>query len=166
MAEPWQEQDPLLSPRHAVATAIQDLVAARLGRGFVPLGLLFLWGLAQLARGGDGPEALVLSLGSLAAAATMLAYGLRVVQRAFGRSERFWMSIAMWGSLVPFAFALYVLGWRGLRELATGGDLMGSLVGIVFAALGSWVLRCWMKVVEVERLARIMTEDLEGRGSS
>lgn len=161
MPEPWQDQQAPLAPRQAVATAIQDLVAARLGRGFVPLALLFLWGVIQLVTGIDGSEGFVLSVGALAAGGAMLAYGLRVVQRAFGRAERIWMSAAMWASVVPFAFALYVLGWRGLRLLATGGGPTGFLGGIVFAAMGSWVLRCWMKVVEVERLARIMTLDLD-----
>ncbi len=76
------------------------------------------------------------------------------------------MSLAMWGSLVPFAFSLYVLGWLGLRTLATGGGVAGWLAGIVFAAMGIWVLRSWMRVVEVERLARIMTLDLDEGSSS
>jgi hypothetical protein len=37
-------------------------------------------------------------------------------------------------------------------------------VGLAFAGLGGWVLRGWMRVVEVERLARIMTLDLNEGG--
>jgi hypothetical protein len=36
--------------------------------------------------------------------------------------------------------------------------------GILFAVLGTWVLRSWMRVVEVEALARVMTFDLDERG--
>lgn len=148
------------SPRQVVATAVQDLVATRLGRGFLPLAILFVIGVGEqvLADGFGSP---VLAAGSLAAAATMLAYGLRISQRAFARPHRAWMSCAMAGSLVPFAFSLYVLGWRGLRQLALGGGAAGFGVGIAFAWLGTWAMRSWMKVVEVERLAKVMTTGLE-----
>jgi len=147
--------------RQVVATAVQDLVAKRLGRGFVPLVVLFLVGVMQrLFASGGG--ALWLSGGALATAAAMLAYGLRISQRAFGQPHRVWMSLAMLGSLVPPVFGLYVLGWLGLRRMATGGGFAAIGVGIAFAAVGSWVMRSWMKVVEVERLAQVMTMDLEG----
>jgi hypothetical protein len=147
--------------RRVVATAVQDLVAKRLGRGFVPLGVLFIVGVAQrLAASGGG--ALWLSAGALATAGAMLAYGLRISQRAFGKPHTAWMSLAMLGSLVPLVFGLYVLGWLGLRRMATGEGLTAIGVGIAFAAMGSWVMRSWMKVVEVERLAQVMTMDLEG----
>jgi hypothetical protein len=68
----------------------------------------------------------------------------------------------MLGSLVPLVFGLYVLGWLGLRRMATGEGLTAIGVGIAFAAMGSWVMRSWMKVVEVERLAQVMTMDLDG----
>lgn len=143
-----------------VATAVQNLVAARLGRGFIPLAILFVVGVGEqvLAEGFGSP---VLAVGALAAAGTMLAYGLRISQHAFDRPHRAWMSWAMAGSLVPFLFALYVLGWRGLRQLAQGGGLAGFGVGIAFAWLGTWAMRSWMKVVEVERLAKVMTTGLE-----
>ena len=147
--------------RRVVATAVQDLVAKRLGRGFVPLGVLFVVGVAQrLVASGGG--ALWLSLGALATGAAMLAYGLRISQRAFGHPHRLWMSLAMLGSLVPLAFGLYVLGWLGLRRMATGEGPGAIGIGIAFAGMGTWVMRAWMKVVEVERLAQVMTMDLEG----
>jgi len=143
--------------RRVVATAVQDLVAKRLGRGFVP----FVVGVVQrLVTSGDG--ALWLSAGALATTVAMLGYGLRISQRAFGRPHRAWMSLAMLGSLVPLVFGLYVLGWLGLRRMATGEGLTAIGFGIAFAAMGSWVMRAWMKVVEVERLAQVMTMDLEG----
>ena len=146
------------SPRHVVASAVQDLVAKRLGRGFVPLAVLFLIGVAE-PFAGVGPGVPLMSLGALAAGVTKLAYGLRISQRAFAHPHRAWMSWAMLGSLVPPLFALYVLGWRGLRQLATGNGVGGLGAGLVFAALGTWAMRSWMKVVEVERLAQFMTTD-------
>jgi hypothetical protein len=148
------------SPRQVVATAVQDLVASRLGRGFLPLAVLFAVGVAEQLTVGLGIPAL--SVGALAAGGTMLAYGLRISQRAFGRPQRAWMSWAMFGSLVPPLFALYVLGWRGLRQLAVGDGLPAQGAGIAFAALGTWAMRSWMRVVEVERLAQVMTMDTDG----
>jgi hypothetical protein len=135
-------------------------VAARLGRGFLPLAVLFVVGFVE-QLGGDGLGVPGLSVGALGAAGAMLAYGLRISQRTFARPKRAWMSWATVGSLVPPLFALYVLAWRGLRQLATGG-LNGLAVGIAFAVLGTWAMRTWMKVVEVERLAQVMTMDMEG----
>ena len=152
-----EEADALL----VVATAVQDLVAARLGRSFVPLAVLFVVGIVERFASSDG-EALVLCSGAVGAACAMLAYGLRTAQRAFARPPRAWMAWVTVGSLVPPAFALYVLAWRGLRQLATGGDASGFGVGIAFAVLGTWVMRTWMRVVEVERLAQVMTMDIEG----
>jgi hypothetical protein len=94
----------------------------------------------------------------------MLAQGQRVVEEAFGRPPRPWMRVARWGTGAPLVYGLYVLGWRGLRQLAQGDGLAGLALGIVFAFLGTWVLRSWTRVVEVERLARLMTFGLEERG--
>jgi len=63
-------------PPRAVASAIQRVVATRLGRGFLPAGVLFVVGVAELvaaslARGLGGPvpaDALLLSAGALATA--------------------------------------------------------------------------------------------------
>jgi hypothetical protein len=147
--------------RQVVATAVQGLVAARLARGFGPLALLFVVGLVEYFAV-SGPGTLALPLGAVGAASAMLAYGLRISQKAFARPHRAWMSAAMLGSLVPPLFALYVLGWRGLRQLAAGGGPSGMGVGIAFAVMGTWAMRSWMKVVEVERLAQVMTLDMKG----
>lgn len=135
-------------------------MAARLGRGFIPLAIAFVVGVIRLLVSAE--SGLALPLGALAAGSAMLAYGMRVSQRAFGRPHRRWMSAAMLGSLVPPLFALYVLGWLGLRGLATGEGAGAWGAGIGFAFLGSWTMRSWMKVVEVERLAQVMTVDLQG----
>jgi hypothetical protein len=154
-----------VAPRQAVASAIQDLVAARLARSFVPAGLLFLAGLAELGvRGPADGAALLLSAGAAVSAGAMLAHGLCVVQNAFGRRPRLWMTVARWGSFTPLLYGLYVLGWRGLRELAMGEGLARWGLGISFAFLGTWVLRSWTRVVEVEQLARLMTFDLDKTG--
>ena len=165
MPTPWSEEGRPLAPRQAVAGAIQDLAAARLGRGFLPMGVLLLVGLVELGTRGPGDgSALLLASGALASAGAMLAHGLRVVQESFGRPPRLWMTLARWVTMLPLLFGLYVLGWRGLRQLAVGEGLASLALGIVFAVMGSWVLRAWMRVVEVEQLARLMTFGLEDGG--
>ena len=148
------------NPREAVNAAIQNLVASRLGRGFVPLGLLFAWGVGAMFFGGG----VALPGGAVAAAAAMLAYGLRIVQRAFGRPKRPWMSLALAFSVVPPLYSIYVLGWLGLRGFTMGFGLSTILSATLSTALGVWALRSWMKVVEIERLAQIMTMNLDGEG--
>ena len=149
-------------PRAAVNAAIQNLMASRLGRGFVPLALLFAWGVGSTFFGGD----LVLPVGALASSAAMLAYGLRIVQRAFGRPDRFWMSLATAGSVIPPVFAVYVLGWLGLRGFTDGVAASTLVPATLSTVLGVWALRSWMKVVEIERLAQIMTMNLDGDGGA
>lgn len=144
------------APDQVVGRAIQDLTAKRLGRAFLPLGVLTLAGLARLLVGGPGrPEPWVLLLGGPASAAAMLAYGVRGVQRAFGRPRRGWMRLAAVGGLVPPAFGLYVLGWLGLREMARGGAA-ALAIGALLAALALWTLGGWLRLLEVQRLADTM----------
>lgn len=94
----------------------------------------------------------------------MLAYGLRIVQRAFGRPDRPWMVMASVCSVIPPVFSVYVLGWLGLRGFTMGFALSTFASATLSTALGVWSLRSWMKVVEIERLARIMTMNLDGEG--
>ncbi len=153
------------APQQLIGKAIQDLVAARLGRGFLPLVILGLGGVAQLVTGPiAGLDGLRLVIGAAAAGGTMLAYGLRIVQKAFGRVDKLWMSGALLGSLVPPLFALYVFGWLGLRGLVRGGGGSGIILAILFIAMGVWVLRSWMSVVEMERLAREMALNMDQEG--
>lgn len=149
-------------PRVAINAAIQNLVASRLGRGFVPLGLLFAWGVVSFLSGGG----LGVALGALASTAAMLAYGLRIVQRAYGRPDRPWMALASAASVIPPVFAVYVLGWLGLRGMTAGLAWSTTGPAILGTLLGVWALRGWMKVVEIERLARIMTMNLDGEGGA
>lgn len=145
------------NPQEAVGQAIQRLTAARLGRGFVPLALVAVAGLAEVAVAGFGSRGgWFLLLGALGTGAAMLAFGLRNVQLAFGRPPRKWMRMAVLGSVIPPVFSLYVLAWRGLREVALGEGTAIRLLGVILTALGLWALRSWMKVVDVQKLAKAM----------
>ena len=136
---------------------IQDLMAGRLGRGFVPLGVLSVVGLLELLSidfiAGDG---LVLGLGAIAAGVAMLSCGLRVSQLAFGRAKRPWMSAAMLFSLIPPGFAVYVLAWRGLRLFVVGTGVSGLATAGFFTVAGAWTMYSWTKVAELERLSLAM----------
>lgn len=143
-----------VDPRAVVQNAVQNLMAARLGRAFVPLGVAFLIHFGRLVF--RVPGSTWAALGAVAAGLATLAYGLRVVQRALERPERLWMSFAMATSVIPPAFALYLLGWEGFRRLSPGAGGLTLVVAILHVGLGVWVLRTWMKVVEIERLARVM----------
>jgi hypothetical protein len=158
MPDPSQPSRPAPDATKVVGNAIQDLTAARLGRGLMPLGVLAVAGGVQLATVGPaGPDGLALVGGASMSAAAMIAYGQRVVQLAFGRPARWWMTLAAVGSLIPPAFGVYVLGWRGLRTFALGGGWVDASLAILHGALGVWVLRSWLGVMQVERLARTMT---------
>lgn len=147
-------------PRAAVLGAIQKLMAARLGRGFIPLALLFACGAVGMF-GGPGPG-FPLALGAVLCSAEMLAYGMRIVQRAIEAPERVWWHLAFVASVLPPAFAAYVLAWLGLRGIAVTPFGLGTAAAIGFFLLGVWVLRSWIRIVEIERLARIMTMNLDG----
>ncbi|MGB0542360.1 MAG: hypothetical protein ACPGPI_01490 [Longimicrobiales bacterium] len=147
-----------MDPREAVNSAIQNLVASRLGRGFIPLGLLFVWGSVAMFRGGE----LLVPAGAVLSGATMLCYGLRIVQQAFGRPERSWMVLASVGGVIPPIFSLYVFGWLGLRGFTLGPAASTMLSATLNTVLGVRTLRSWMRVVEIEELARIMTGNLDG----
>jgi hypothetical protein len=150
--EPGQVTGPVVGP------AIQRLAAARLGRGFVPLAILLLTGLSEMIGGRrPGAGALLLTVGALASAGAMLAYGLGAVQRAFGLPRKSWWPLATAGGLVPLAFGLYVLGWRGLRLIARWDGVPHVAVGAAFAALGLWTLIAWQRLAELETLATAMT---------
>ena len=136
---------------------IQDLMAGRLGRGFVPLGVLSVVGLLELLSidfiAGDG---LVLVLGAIAAGVAMLSCGLRVSQLAFGPAKRPWMSAAMLFSLIPPGFAVYVLAWRGLRLFVVGTGVSGLATAGFFTVAGAWTMYSWTILAELERLSLAM----------
>ena len=136
-----------------VGQAIQKLAAKRLGRAFVPLALLFLGGLGRMLATREG---FILAAGAPLSAGAMLAYGLRVVARAFGKPSRPWMTLALAGGVVPPAYGLWVLGWEGLRTLASGGGFRTVIAGLLLSLLGAWVLRAWVRILELSRLAEVM----------
>jgi len=140
--------------------AVQNLVAARLGRALLPLGILFAWGTIAVVGQAHGRVA----VGAVVAAAAMLAYGMRIVQETLGRTHRSWMTLAMASSVVPPVYALFILGWQGFRMLATASTSTTVVSAILYIVLGVWVLRSWMRVVEVERLARSVVANLESPG--
>jgi hypothetical protein len=142
-----------------VGAAVQDMAATRLGRAFLPLGLAFLVGLVRMFTGNDG---FTLALGAPLSAGAMLAYGLRVVQRAFGKPARPWMVLAVVGGLLPPAFGIYLLGWEGLRVVAEGGGPAAVVAGLFLAGLGVWILRGWIQLLELHRLAETMMMGLPG----
>lgn len=147
---------PAPAPAQVVGPVIQDLAAARLGRAFVPLVLLVLFGLGGILRGG-GAEAFLLAVGGPVSAGAMLAFGMRVAHAAFGRPRRPWMAWAAVAGVLPPTYGIWVLAWLGLRRLAAGGGAPNLLVGLVLASLGFWVLRSWLRIVELQRLAEAMT---------
>lgn len=139
-----------------VGRAIQDLAAARLGRAFVPLALVFLVGLGEMLRGGRGWD---LALTAPLAAGAMLAHGLRAVQQAFGRPPRWWTVLTPVAGILPLGLGLYVLGWRGLRTLAASSGLTTLFAGVFFTLVGLWLLRAWTRLLELGTLADTMVAD-------
>jgi len=167
MPAPSHGQDPPVAPEQAVGKAIQTLMATRLGRGFMPLSVLAVAGLLEQVwpdfTGGGG---LALVLGAVAAGAAKLSFGVRVSQLAFARPERRWMAVAMFFSLIPPGFALYVLAWRGLRFFVVGSGISGFVTAIFFTLMGVWAMHAWMRVAELERLSRAMASGAEGGAGS
>ncbi len=164
MTDPTLDPDVPAVHRQVVGRAVQDLTAARLARGFIPLALLCVAGVLEWLRGAGAERTLVLVLGGPAAGAAMLAYGLKGVQTALGRPARPWMALAVLGGVVPLVFGIYVLGWLGLRGIALGGGPATVGVSVGFVLLGMWVLRSWWKLVEVQGLVRVMSMPLPGEG--
>ena len=158
--------EPSPAPSQVVGRAIQDLTAARLGRGFLPLGVLAAVGAVQLALGEERGRGAALLTGALASAPAMLAYGLRGVQLAFGRPHQPWMFLAGAGGLIPLSLGVYTLGWLGLRSAVpwSGFSAAGVASGVLFSLLGIWVLRAWWRLIEVQGLARVMALPAEGEG--
>ena len=151
------------TPEQVVGGAIQDMAAKRLGKGFMPLGCAFAVGLAQLFTHGPGSaEAIGLAAGAPLAAGAMLAHGLRIVQAAFLKPHRPWMTLASLGTVIPPLFGVYLFGWRGLREIASGAGADSAVLGVLFTALGIWALVTWMKLNELIGLTRVMVGGMGG----
>jgi len=135
-----------------------------MGRAYVPLGVLVVVEVVRFAAGAAGAAGL--ALGALVAGLATLAYGMRTVHRALGRPRAAWMTVAAAGSVVPPAYGLWVLGWAGLRALTEGAAAGPLLTAILHAGVGVWVLRTWLGVLEIERLAQIMLLNPNDDGGS
>lgn len=158
VSDTWRPPESPPVPGQIVGPAIQRLAAVRLGRAFLPLAALLLVGLSQMiGRRVSGWGPFLLAAGAPVSAGAMLAYGLGVVQRAFGQPHKAWWGLATAGGLVPLGFGVYVLGWRGLRLIAHWDGVWSVLTGVSFAILGFWTLRSWQKLSELETLATVMT---------
>lgn len=153
---PTPTTEPSREPHQIVGEAIQNLAAKRLGRGFLPLGALLLLGLGTLVTTG-GRAAFALAVGAPVSAGAMLAFAQRVVRRAFGHPWERWMAWAAVAGLTPLGYGLWVMAWLGLRGLARAGGITDVLMAVVCAGLGVWTLRSWMRIVELQRLAEVMS---------
>ncbi|MBT8489054.1 MAG: hypothetical protein KJO65_09560 [Gemmatimonadetes bacterium] len=147
-----------------VRTAIQDLVAQRLGRGFVPLVGLFSAGLLGLFS--SRPAAVPVAVGAVASAACMLAYGLAIVDSTSGRLAGVRGILVLGCSAVPPLYGVFIVGWPGLRGFAAGDGVIEVTVATLYVLLGVWVLRSWLRVAEVRRLARAMVSPHDVPGDS
>ena len=146
--------------RRVVGSGVQTLAARRLGRGFVPLAVLFALGLVGVMRqGGGGSDHRLVAVGAVATAGAMLFQGLAAVRRALGRAGRAEALLTPLCVLIAYAFAFYVLAFEGLRPLARPlGDapavtLLGAGLYSLLSGRLLWVL--W-RLSEVQSLARIM----------
>jgi hypothetical protein len=137
-------------------------MAARLARAFIPLGIVFVVGLLRVVF---TPHAgMVVPAGAVLTVVATLGYGLRVVQKALSRPPRAWMTVAVFAGLITPLYGLYLVGWEGLRLLSPSSPTQLA-VATLHLGLGVWVLRSWMKVVEIERLARIMLMNPQDGGT-
>jgi hypothetical protein len=159
MSEMHHEVDPVRAAGEVVGRAIENLAAARLARAFIPLAAVSLAGIAQALSGLRVEEGLALALAAPLAAGASLAYALRVVQKALGRKHRPWMTLAVVASVVPPGLAVYVIGWRGLREVAAWSGPSALLAAVGFVGLGVWTLRTWLRILELQSLSRAMGLD-------
>ena len=159
------EGDSGRNPDLVISGAIHNLVAARLGRAFVPLAGLFAAGMVRLL--GGAPGGLWMAVGAVASAGAMLWYGLAIVRAPSGRGSVAGRLAGAVCTVVPSLFGIYVLGWAGLRGLAaaTGGGSVAA--AILYVALGVWVLTSWLRLTEVRRLAQVMipSHDLSGEST-
>lgn len=161
----------MTDPRGVVAGAVQTLAARRLGRAFVPLGLLAAAGVAGgLAGVWTSPVAGLLTVGAAAAAGALLVTGQRAVRRAFARAESGSWRWAPLARVVPWGWAVWVVAVPGVGAAldARARGAVGSLaLCAATALLAVRVLVDAHRVGELERLAATMVvpaPDEEARG--
>ncbi len=142
-----------------VARAVQRLAAARIGRALPPLVLLAVYGLVQSIRlGFTSSDHLVVLLGALASAGSMVVYGAEAVKRVMETRNPL-AGLSYLGSFVPYLFGGYLVVTRGLQLVRTPGqlDTGGRLVAVALMLVGVLCIRAQWKLTEVHLLAREMT---------
>lgn len=151
-------------PAGVVAAAIRTLAANQLRRGGPPLGLLLVYGVAgMIVHGLGAADYLVLAVGAVLSAAALVGMAVRALLRARGRRGRAWLGLVHVAGLLPIAYGVYLLFYRGLRAFASlPAEWLPVVEALAFVALGLWVLRVTWKLAEVERLAGEMAGLEEG----
>lgn len=143
--------------RDAVAHVVRDMAAARLGRSAYPLVLLMAVGVADavLSPASPGPG-ILLAGGALLAGAGLLIYGNGAVDRVRKGSGSPLILVA---GLVPLAYALAVLTFRGLRPLveALAGAAGTPLLPGTVVVLSAWLLGNLYRLMELHRAAGTMS---------
>ena len=141
-----------------VASAIEGLVAVRLGRALPPLAVVAAYGLIQSMRFGVGSaDYLLVFVGALVSAGSMLAYGTEAVKRVMEKRST-WAGLISVGSFVPYLFGGYLIVTRGQQLVRTAGGLGAGGLAVTLAVilLAILCIRAQWKLAEVHRLAREM----------
>ncbi len=141
-----------------VAAAVERLAVARLGRALPPLAVLAAYGLIQSMRFGLGSaDYLLVFVGALGSAGSMLAYGTEAVKRVMEKRSR-WAGLISVGSFVPYLFGGYLIVTRGQQLVRTAGELGagGLAVTLALILLAVLCIRAQWKLTEVHLLAREM----------
>ena len=141
-----------------VAAAVERLTVARIGRALPPLAVLAAYGLIQSMRFGLGSaDYLLVFVGALVSAGSMLAYGTEAVQRVMDKRSP-WADLISVGSFVPYLFGGYLIVTRGQQLVQTAGELgAGGLAAtLALILLAVLCIRAQWKLTEVHLLAREM----------
>lgn len=141
-----------------VASAVERLVVVRLGRALPPLAVLAAYGLIQSMRFGLGSaDYLLVFVGALVSAGSMLAYGTEAVKRVMAQRSP-WAGLISLGSFVPYLFGGYLIVTRGQQLVRTVGELGAGGLAVTLAVILLAVLCIWAqwKLTEIHRLAREM----------
>ena len=150
----------LSDPGEVVAASIRSIAAGRLGRAFLPVGLLVACAGGGFALGSlSGRVVLGMVLGAPLVVGAFLAMGQGAVRHAAG-----WPSTGLWAVsgaawLVPWAWGVWVLVVAAVLpgRVALGGAAWPQLgVALACGVLAARVLRDSVRIGELRRLADAM----------
>jgi hypothetical protein len=146
----------------------EDLLLDQLGRGSIPLVLVFALGSVRGFQVGFGsPEALPLLIGAVVSGVAMFLYALPTVQLSYGHRKQPWMPLAAIGGIVAYAFGLYLILVLGLWNQVRAPSLGGAGLGLFFLLMGFWFLRGLGRVAELaKRIDRTIESDAESTSRS